>query len=425
MPGPSRGHDFSRQEGAPAISAVELPGTLFHDPDGRKLFEYLRDRMAILDFDAILTLLRDVGGRAADPAATRAVIGGLTLLNDLRYATGEKRRCHLLHMVREELNRVFRAIPSLGPPGAPGAFRRIDLETRAALRAPSGDESVLVIDARGFPPEGDGCDAALLVRAFRLGWREFICFSCSGQRYLGCGLGPGSEKVVIDVHGSSGDYLGSGMDGLCLRVHGNAQDQVGQIIKEGKLVIFGDTGQTFMYGAKGGEIYLMGNAAGRPLINSVGRPRVVINGTALDFLAESFMAGDPHGGGGFVILNGVRFNDQGEIEPLPEPYSGSNLFSLASGGAIFIRDPHAQCVEGQLNGGIFLPLTQEDWRLIAGYLEENERLFGIRVRDLLTVNGRLLGPESVYRKVVPRAVGLKILEQSARARETETVGDLN
>ena len=47
-----------------------------------------------------------------------------------------------------------------------------------------------------------------------------------------------------------------------------------------------------MYGAKGGSVYVLGNAAGRPLINSVGRPRVVINGTCLDFLAESFMAGD-------------------------------------------------------------------------------------------------------------------------------------
>ena len=44
---------------------------------------------------------------------------------------------------------------------------------------------------------------------------------------------------------------------------------------------------------------------GRPLINSVGRPKVVINGTCLDFLAESFMAGDPHNGGGFVVLNGL------------------------------------------------------------------------------------------------------------------------
>jgi len=32
---------------------------------------------------------------------------------------------------------------------------------------------------------------------------------------------------------------------------------------------------------------IMGNTAGRPLINATGRPRVVINGTCLDYLAES------------------------------------------------------------------------------------------------------------------------------------------
>ena len=75
----------------------------------------------------------------------------------------------------------------------------------------------------------------------------------------------------IDVYGSSGDYLGSGIDGLEIFVHGNAQDQLGQIMKSGKMVIHGDVGQTFLYGAKGGAIYVLGNAAGRPLINAVGK----------------------------------------------------------------------------------------------------------------------------------------------------------
>ena len=107
-----------------------------------------------------------------------------------------------------------------------------------------------------------------------------------------------------------------------------------------------------------------GNAAGRPLINAVGRPRVVINGTCLDFLAESFMAGDPLAGGGFVILNGIEFDGRGRIVPQPTPYPGSNLFSLASGGAIYIRDPHRQVVERQLNGGVFSEISDKDWRLI-------------------------------------------------------------
>ena len=45
----------------------------------------------------------------------------------------------------------------------------------------------------------------------------------------------------------------------------------------------------------------------------------------------------------------------------------------------------------------------QDWKLIVPYLEENERLFGIRVHeDLLSVNGVLRSPREVYRKVMPR-----------------------
>ena len=140
-------------------------------------------------------------------------------------------------------------------------------------------------------------------------------------------------------------------------------------MKRGKLVVYGDVGQTFMYGAKGGEVYVMGNAAGRPLINAVGRPRVVINGTCLDYLAESFMAGDPLNGGGFVVLNGISFDNTGKVVGLDTPYPGSNLFSLASGGAIYVRDPHHTVVEDQLNGGEIVELSTADWGLIRPYLE--------------------------------------------------------
>jgi glutamate synthase domain-containing protein 3 len=169
-----------------------------------------------------------------------------------------------------------------------------------------------------------------------------------------------------------------------------------------------------MYGAKGGDVYVLGNAAGRPLINAVGRPRVVINGTCLDFLAESFMAGDPLNGGGFVILNGVEFDGRGRMAPLAAPYPGANLFSLASGGAIYIRDPRQLVVESQLNGGVFLPVTDKDWRLIRPYLEENERLFGIRVQELLTVDGVVKAPQDVYRKV--GAVKLSVLAGSEKKK---------
>jgi len=182
----------------------------------------------------------------------------------------------------------------------------------------------------------------------------------------------------------------------------------------GMMTVFGDVGQTFMYGAKGGSVYVLGNAAGRPLINSVGRPRVIINGTCLDFLAESFMAGDPHNGGGFVILNGVKFDDDGQLVPLPEPYPGSNLFSLASGGAIYVRDPSDKVTVDQLNGGRISKLSDKDWELLMPYLRENENLFGISIQnDLLMKAGNVVRPEEIYKKieVVPIAAASKVQKE--------------
>ncbi|MBN1291704.1 MAG: glutamate synthase [Candidatus Latescibacteria bacterium] len=369
------------------------------------VYEYIRDSIPNWSYGEFKAVCRYMIGYAQEPQNTEVVIDTLTILNDRYYSTGTKKRSHLLYVIRSGLDTLFRSLPHLSAEVFDNSrYRFIDFESRNSLRAPKQHETTLIIDASKFPPEGEQCDAALLFDAYLNGWRRFICFGYLGQRFVGCGLGPGTDQVFIDVYGSSGDYLGSGIDGLTIKVHNNAQDQLGQIIKSGKLVIYGDVGQTFMYGAKGGSVFVLGNAAGRPLINAVGKPRVVINGTCLDFLAESFMAGDPHNGGGFVILNGVEFDDDGNVAPNPEPYPGSNLFSLASGGAIFIRDPQKSLVEQQLNGGAFSPFNGKDWKLILPYLEENERLFGITVEDLLTVNGELQTPQKVYRKVVPTKV---------------------
>jgi glutamate synthase domain-containing protein 1/glutamate synthase domain-containing protein 3 len=345
---------------------------------------------------------------AADNGRAKATaIEALSLLYDRRYDTGEKRRATVLPVLDETLMRLFDATPIVGEPGeGTSTFRRFNWDSRNKIVGPQAGEEVLIIDAEKFPPEGDDCDAVYLRKAYQAGWRRFIVYRLRGQRFTGVGLGPNTEGVRIDTYGSSGDYLASGMDGEEIYVHGNAQDQIGQIAKRGKLVIYGDVGQTFMYGAKGGDVFIMGNGAGRPLINAVGRPRVIINGTCLDFLAESFMAGDPLNGGGFVILNGVEFDGHAKLVPQAHPYPGSNLFSLASGGAIYVRDPHKKLVEQQLNGGVFAPFTGADWRLIRQYLEENERLFGIRVTDLLTVNGKLCEPEEVYRKVSAQALAV-------------------
>ncbi len=357
----------------------------------------------------VLHLLADERGRERQTSSPR-FIKDLTLFLDLRYDPGKKRRSCLQEILLEGLEKILSAAPDLSSDRR-GVMRRIDGQGRDTLRKPNEGERVLIVDARGFAAEGKESVASLLIQAYHRGWKKFIVYGCQGQRFFGCGLGPGTQNVHLDVYGSSGDYLGSGIDGLEIFVHGNAQDQLGQIMKSGKMVIYGDVGQTFLYGAKGGAVYVLGNAAGRPLINAAGKPRVVINGTCLDYLAESFMAGDPLQGGGFVILNGVEFDEYGKIREQPTPFPGSNLFSLASGGAIYVRDPHSRLEEEQLNGGEFTQLTEKDWQLIQPYLQENENLFQISIdHDLLAVEGKKRRPEEVYRKV--RAVKLSVLSST-------------
>ena len=69
-------------------------------------------------------------------------------------------------------------------------------------------------------------------------------------------------------------------------------------------------------------------------------------------------------------------------------------------------------------------MTAEDWALILPYLQENERLFGIAVNDLLTVDGVIRSPLEVFRKVAPvkiAALGKKAEEEPATETEELTV----
>jgi len=382
---------------------------LFETNDLQALKQYCTSRFAKFDFQDIKLVCRTIETLAKENDVKKAkAIDLLTHLNDRIFPTGNKKRSSVLQIIRESLTSIFKSSPKISD-NKNSLYTYIDYSTRKDLRPPMGDEKILVVNAKEFEPEGQNCDSRMINKAYRLGWKQYICYGYKGQRFTGCGFGPDSDDVRFDVYDSSGDYMASGIDGMEIHVHGNAQDQLGQIMKRGKFVVHGDVGQTFMYGAKGGNVYILGNAAGRPLINATGKPRVVINGTCLDYLAQSFMAGDPLNGGGFVIVNGITFDDNGRVVDLPMPYPGSNLFSLASGGAIYLRDPECKVVDEHLNGGVFAQVTEADWKLILPYLEENEKLFGICVKDdLLTISGKSMPFNKVYRKVMPiqsRALG--------------------
>ena len=382
-------------------------------------FDLLVSKLSAISGDELANLLACVvqDSKKGDAAMDEG-IEFLSMVIDRRYSPGKFRRSRIVEKANEAVASMLRAVPRIDRKDH-SLYSLIDKDNRSKLAAPTSPYNKLVIDSEDFPMEGDDGVSFLIRRAKELGWNRVIVVGAHGQRFIGCGLGPRSKGLRIDVYGSPGDYLASGLDGAEMHVHANGQDQLGQILSDGKLVVHGDVGQTFLYGAKGGEAYILGNAAGRPLINAVGRPKVVINGTCLDYLAESFMAGNPLYGGGFVVLNGLSFDAKGNPMDLPSPYPGGNLFSLASGGAIYVRDPKRLVGEEQLNGGRISRLTSADWKLILPHLKENERLFNIPVEGfLLKVDGVSKPPEDVYRKI--EAIPLVTLSGTVQMQD---VGD--
>jgi len=379
--------------------ALQMPrkGSQAQDPLG--FYEYVRPALRDAGFQYAGEILEELKRLALKGQESRRfAIQSLSLLFDRIYDTGYKKRSSLLQLYHEALNEVFSSVPVSNY----DVYTRLDWRNRSRLAHPGLESQVLVVDALEFPVDGDESAARFVVDAHNQGWENILLYNLRGHRFIGSGLGPRTNSLKIDCYGDVGDYVASGIDGCELTIHGAAQDQAGQILKFGKLVVHGDVGQAFMYAAKGGDVYVLGNAAGRPLINAVGRPRVVINGTCLDYLAESFMAGDPYNGGGFVVVNGLKPSFDGRFIEQEYPYPGGNLFSLASGGAIFIRDPHRKVSSDQLNGGRLADFTLKDWELIRPYLEENAKVFGISVeKDLLTVDRRLLDPSQAYRKIEP------------------------
>jgi glutamate synthase domain-containing protein 1 len=364
-------------------------------------FDRATRRMPTWSFDEVEAMLGHVVDWAKETSRNAEVaLAFLTQLLDQRYETGTKKPAALRALATTAIHDLLGDLP-LCAASSDTPSRRVEVGSVGRLAPPPAGGGLLAIDARGFEVEGPQSVARLLVRAYRLGWRRIVVFACHGDRFIGCGLGPGSSGARIDVYGASGDYLGSGLDGAEIHVHGDAQDQVGQILKSGRLVIHGNVGQTLLYGAKGGELFARGNTAGRPLINAVGDVRVIVNGTCLDYAAESFMAG-PVTGGGFLVINGVCNLDDGRVYGLEVKYPGTNLFSLASGGCCYLNDPYFTVSESQLNGARFDPFLQVDWNVLEPYLQMNEKLFRIHNRyDLLMVDGVLRWPKEVFRKVVP------------------------
>jgi glutamate synthase domain-containing protein 1 len=371
---------------------------LKESPKAIDLFAYVAENVEDWNFDDVYSFAETIKKYADKGDGEKSVaIETLTLLMDRRYDTGNKRRSDIVSLFEQKLFDILNAVHP-AENNADGNYCLINFEKRNDVKSPARSSQTLVIDASEFHPEGEKGTCQFLESAYRLGWKNFIAYNFKGQRNFGAGL-VAREKVRIDVYGRVGDCLAAFADGPEFYVHESAQDSVAYCFKSGKLVIFGDAGKAFEYGAKGGVTFVLGNLIDRPLINAVGSATAVINGSCKDYMGESCMAAR-----GFTILNGMTFDDHGKIVEQETPYHGGNLFPLAAASVVYLRDPRGTVGEDQLNGGRITKISEEDWERMLPLLKDNEKSLGIRVEDLLSVGGVIRRPECVYRKVVPTEV---------------------
>jgi glutamate synthase domain-containing protein 1 len=383
---------------SPTKSNTDRPKALSRNSKPIELFNIAAENIANWDLDKVKAFADSVKSLAEKGDEEKSLaIETLTLLIDRKYDIGDKRRSEVIPLLEKSLFDIFGSTYPIELNSENGHCL-VSWASRNNLKSPLRSDQTLIIDVHDFRPEGEGGTCSFLERAYKLGWRKIVAYNFNGQRNFGAGL-VAKDKVRIDVYGRTGDCLAAFADGPELYVHESAQDSVAYCFKSGKLVIYGDAGKAFEYGAKGGISFILGDLIDRPLINAVGSATAVINGSCKDYMGESCMAAN-----GFSILNGIKFDEKGRIAEQETPYQGGNLFPLAAAGAVYLRDPKKTVGEDQLNGGKIVAMTAEDWRKVLPLLMENERLFGIPVRDLLTIDGVVKDPCEVYRKVVPDQV---------------------
>jgi glutamate synthase domain-containing protein 2/FAD/FMN-containing dehydrogenase/glutamate synthase domain-containing protein 3/glutamate synthase domain-containing protein 1 len=372
---------------------------------GQALFGFIRQRLAGWSYNTFRWLVQQAVEIAQDDASRALIIEGLTLARDQMEAisAGNKKRSSLIHILQDGLEAIFDGIEKLGTGTLDRNYYRLTrVEHQHVVPPPrksviskqlsvtSGyenkqlntdhcslitdhwslttDHCCLVIDASGFPPEGHDSLARTVVDAYEKGWRKFIVYKQTGQRYLGCGLGPKSEGAEIHLYGNSGQDIANSMMGGTVIVHGDAQNDMSKILHSGTVVVHGLAGNTGLYGAKGGEVFVRKSTGIRWVINSVSSPsgpglKVFIVGAPMEYLAESLM-------GGTIVVMGLDWNEQGELVRMLRPFPGNSILAGASAGKVILYDPFNQVEPAQYSGAVEIGFLPTDWNEKFAHLQK-------------------------------------------------------
>ena len=113
--------------------------TLIHERflpgNGMAIFELIREQLPRWTYDEFRFACRYLADQAKEATRTAAAIEALTLLNDRKYAHGaNKRLCHIIYIVRQELRRILLGLPTLGDKEQfDNVFRYIDLDRKSVV----------------------------------------------------------------------------------------------------------------------------------------------------------------------------------------------------------------------------------------------------------------------------------------------------
>jgi glutamate synthase domain-containing protein 3 len=198
-----------------------------------------------------------------------------------------------------------------------------------------------------------------------------------GQRYIGTDL---DVQVKIDIYGIPGNDLGAFMNGPNIEVHGNAQDGCGNTMNEGKIVVHGHAGDITGYSMRGGKIFVRDDVGYRVGIHmkeyQAKKPRLVIGGTAQDFLGE-YMAG------GVILILGLNLN---EGECCTARFVGTGMH----GGVIYTRGDILTVGKGTK----VMKIGKRDIQLIESLVAEFCEHFGFDFAKVMSAGFRKIVPVS-------------------------------
>jgi len=318
--------------------------------------------------------------------------------------TGGKDMGALIHLLAEHLHSVLDRAD-----GRDGIVR-VTVGNAWGLSRPDNIHQVLLVDARGFRP--DGIDQLRVLSCFldyghRMGWRKFVVYGVGGQRGIGMGMGFGpTPDTTVDIYGSPGEYCGAFNMGALVRVHGHAQNFTGIVMHSGTLEIHGDAGKVTGYSAKGGTFNILGNVVDRGWVCAVSDPtgpglEVNIVGTAYEHLCQALM-------GGSVVMLGLFRGYDGILHRMDSPYKGAKILAGASAGEVIFYDPNGRLEEAQYKGCVVHLIDDKKWTEIVGRLISLENIFNLGIskeNDQITlrIDGHLetMTPEH-FRWIIPR-----------------------